>query len=372
MSKESYITDYILNYDLDIERMIMDFKNYVIHIIENNSRGYFSYEDKEEIISDVFLSVWHNKKKIDDKKPLKNYIAGITKNLIRVKFKNINKLENEVYLENEDAVYLKDIDIIYEQDEINQAITEELNNMKKKEYQIFCKYYYLSKSISEISKEMKLSEINVKVKLHRIRKKLKTRLIKRGIAIKILSIILVLFAVTGIVFAKEIVQFVKHLFINTSDGVETAIKNGYIQEVDMEYVKNSDIEVKVDYILMDDFNLNIMFNINLPEFNNLSYLELNNLIITDENNNILITQFKNRNKYLEFCKKNKIENTDNYTAIGTYKYSTLVYNCQKSNYSYSYIIQSDEFPKSKKLHISFDEVILYSGNNNLGRTSLFK
>ena len=92
MSKESYITDYILNYDLDIERMIMDFKNYVIHIIENNSRGYFSYEDKEEIISDVFLSVWHNKKKIDDKKPLKNYIAGITKNLIRVKFKNINKL----------------------------------------------------------------------------------------------------------------------------------------------------------------------------------------------------------------------------------------------------------------------------------------
>lgn len=363
MNRESYITDYIINYDLDIERMIMDFKNYVIHIIENNSKGSFSYEDKEEIISDVFLSVWHNKKKIDNTKPLKNYIAGITKNLIRVKFKKMNKLENEVSLEDEDPIDLKDIDMVYEQDEINQVIAEELNNMKNEEYQIFCKYYYFSKSISEISKEMKLSENNVKVKLHRVRKKLKTQLIKRGILIKVLPIVLVLFTITGIVFAKEIVQFVKHLFINTSDGVETAIENGYMQEVDMEYIKDSNVEVKVDYILMDDFNLNIMFNINIQETNNLSSIELNNLVITDENNNLLLTEFKNRIMYLEFCKKNKIENTNNHIALGTYNYSTLTYDYQNSNYLYSYIIRSDEFPKSKKLHISFNEIILYSGNS---------
>lgn len=362
MNKENYITDYILNYDLDIERMIMDFKNYVLHIIENNSKGNFSYEDKEEIISDVFLSVWHNKKKIDNTRPLKNYIAGITKNLIRVKFKKMNKLGNEISLEDEDPIDLKNIDIVYEQDEINQVIAEELNNMKREEYQIFCKYYYLSKSISEIAKEMKLSENNVKVKLHRIRKKLKTRLLKRGIVIKILSIVLVLFAVTGIVFAKEIVQFVKHIFINISDGVETAIENGYIQEVDMEYVKDSDIEVKVDYILMDDFNLNIMFNINLQEVNNVSRIELNNMIITDENENIILAKFENDNKYEQFCKEKGLDITYNNIGYGNYIGNVTMYDTEESNYKCSYTIKSEKFPTSKKLNISFEEITLLSSN----------
>ncbi len=362
MNKESYITDYIVNYDLDIEKMIADFKNYVLHIIENNSKGSFSYEDKEEIISDVFLSIWHNKEKIDTTKPLKNYIAGITKNLLKVKFKKINKVETEITLEDEDTVDLKNIDIVYEQDEINNVIAEELNNMKKQEYQIFCKYYYLSKSIREIAKEMNLSENNVKVKLHRVRKKLKTRLIKRGIGIKIVSIILVLFVVTGVVFAKEIVQFVKHIFINTSDGVESAIENGYIQEVNMDYIQNNNVDIKVDYILMDDFNLNIMFNIDLKEIKELSLIELNNVAITDENGNILLTEFKDKNKYLEFCKKNKIENTNNYIALGYYNYSSLTYDYQNSTYLYSYIVRSENFPKSKKLHIAFDEIVLFSGN----------
>lgn len=362
MNKENYITDYIINYDLDIEKMISDFKNYVLHIIENNSKGLFSYEDKEEIISDVFLSIWHNKKKIDNTKPLKNYIAGVTKNLIKVKFKKISKSENSISLEDEDSIDLKDIDIIYERNEINKAISEELNNMKKEEYQIFCKYYYLSKSINEIAKEMNLSESNVKIKLHRVRKKLKTGLIKRGIGIKIASIILVLFAITGVVFAKEIVQFVKHIFINTSDGVETAIENGYGQEVNMNYTQNNNIDIKVDYILMDDFNLDIMFNIGLKELKELSSIELNNLAITDENGNILLTEFNDRNKYLEFCRKNKIENTDNYIALGYYNYSSLTYDYQNSTYLYSYIVRSDNFPKSKKLHITFDEIVLFSGN----------
>lgn len=365
MSKESYITDYILNYDLDIERMIIDYKNYVIHIIENNSKGSFSYEDKEEIISDVFLSVWHNKKKIDATKPLKNYIAGITKNLIRVKFKNINKLTTEISLEKEDAIDLKDINMVYEQDEINQVIAEELNNMKKDEYQIFCKYYYFSKSIKEIARDMKLSENNVKVKLHRVRKKLKTRLIKRGIVIKVLSIVLVLFTVTGIVFAKEIVQFVKHLFINASDGVETAIENGYMQEVDMEYVKDNNTEIKVDSVLMDDFNLNIIFNIDLQEIHNVSRIKFNNIVITDENENIILAEFEDKNKLKQFCKDKGIENTLNNIGCGNYIGNTTIYDTNETTYKCSYTVKSDKFPKSRRLNISLDEITLLNGNREI-------
>lgn len=363
MNKENFITDYIVNYDLDIEKMIKDFKDYILHIVNNNSRGILTHEDKEEIVSDVFLSIWHNKEKIDSTKPLKNYIAGITKNLIKTKFKKINKLKDEVHIDTEETIDLKDVELVFEQEQISKAIAEELHNMKKTEYEVFCKYYYFSKSIKEISNEMKNSESNVKVKLHRIRKKLKSNLVKRGINFKALSIILILSMVTGVVFAKEILEFISNIFINTSEGVGTAIENGYIQDVDMDYEKNNGAEVKVDYVLMDDFNLNIMFNINLQEDNpKIKKVEFSNLIITDENDNILVAEFESNNKYEQFCKARNIEVTHNNIACGNTTQNLAMYDSQDSNYKCSYSAVSNGYPKSKKLNISFDKIVLLDLN----------
>lgn len=370
--KTEFITDYIINYDLDIEKMILDFKDYILSIVDRSSKGILKYEDKEEIVSDVFLSVWHNKKRIDNTKPLKCYIAGITKNLIRTKFKNLKKFENDTLLEEKEIVDLNNIDIICEEDEINQVIAQELNNMKKKDYEIFCKYYYLSKSIKEISNELNISESNVKVRLHRIRKKLKVNLSKKGIIAKIVPVVLVICFVTGVTFAKQILEFISVKFFNASEGVDTAVENGYLQKIDMEYQNgnntenNSDVGVKVDYILMDDFYLNIVFNIDLQETNNLSGIDFDSLVITDEENNLLLTKFENRSKYQQFCEENGIEKTFNHMAIGTYNSSNLVYDYKNSNYTSSYTIRTfeDSFPRARKLSISFDSIILYTGKRN--------
>ena len=52
--------------------------------------------------------------------------------------------------------------------------------MKEEDRRIFTNYYYYSKKIKEISKELNISEIKVKSRLSRIRKKLKKELEKRG------------------------------------------------------------------------------------------------------------------------------------------------------------------------------------------------
>ena len=57
---------------------------------------------------------------------------------------------------------------------------EELKNMKEEDRKIFKSYYYSSKKIKDISKELNISEIKVKSRLSRIRKKLKKELEKRG------------------------------------------------------------------------------------------------------------------------------------------------------------------------------------------------
>ena len=67
-----------------------------------------------------------------------------------------------------------------EENEKTRIIMEELKNMKEEDRKIFKSYYYSSKKIKDISRELGISEIKVKSRLSRIRKKLKKELEKRG------------------------------------------------------------------------------------------------------------------------------------------------------------------------------------------------
>lgn len=152
-----------------------------IYIIIKNNESTFSNEDIEEIASDVFLTIWKNKEKLDINKEIAPYIAGITRNLILKKkrkvkgnVEDIEDLQNYLY---------KEIDVTHKQIEENEQINilnNLLSKMKEEDKNIFTYYYYKSKKIKEISIMMGISEIKVKSRLSRIRKKLKKELEKRG------------------------------------------------------------------------------------------------------------------------------------------------------------------------------------------------
>lgn len=238
--KEDTIKNYIVNGKLNVEKMIKNFNAYIHTIVENNVGTKLSNEDKEEIISDVFLTVWHNKEKIDSNGPLKYYIAGITKNIISNKLREQKKYNRQVEFEDAEILQdLKDINLVFEERQILRAISEELNNMKELDYKIFSKYYYYSKSIKEIAKELNMSESNVGVKLHRIKKKLRKNLEKRGFTYKkILSVILILFLLTGVVFGKQIVNYVKQIIEKEERVEETKPENPMINmTADSETIK---------------------------------------------------------------------------------------------------------------------------------------
>ncbi len=152
-----------------------------VYIIIKNNESTFSNEDIEEIASDVFLTIWKNKEKLDINKEIAPYIAGITRNLILKKkrkvkgnVEDIEDLQNYLY---------KEIDVTHKQIEENEKINilnNLLSKMKEEDKNIFTYYYYKSKKIKEISIMMGISEIKVKSRLSRIRKKLKKELEKRG------------------------------------------------------------------------------------------------------------------------------------------------------------------------------------------------
>ena len=367
--EEYTIQKYIKNNKLDIENMINDYKDYIYIIVKNNSKGYLNNEDVEEVVSDVFLTIWHNKNRIDDDKPLKKYIAGITKKLILKKYREKKHTNLEMSLDDEIvSSELNNIEYVYENNLVEETINEELNNLTELEYNIFTKFYYFSKSIKEISKEMNISESLVKVKLHRIRKKLKKNLEKKGIVFKniIIIFIVAMVIVSGYVIGREIV---KHFFIDSSNGVEKAVENGYIESYEIEdNYKSNNVSISVDSVLMDDYNLAIIFCLKFDDksyIDKINYCEFDNLLIMDENNNLIVTKFEGNNNDSKLL--NFFDNSgNNYPGINDGSESIHIKSKSDNEIIMTYVTHSSKFPKSHKLNIMLDRISLYSSNNDLG------
>ena len=366
--EENTIEKYIKNNILDIEQLIKDYKTYIYAIAKNNSKGFLKNEDIEEIVSDTFLTIWHNKNKIEKNKMLKNYISAVTKNLVLKKFREKQSSNLNISLNDENlSSKYNDIEYVYENSLIEKTINEELKNFTKLEYQIFTKYYYFSKSIKEIASEMNISESLVKVKLHRVRKKLKERLKSKGIIPKNLVIVfaILLIAISSFVIAKEII---KHFFLDSSNGVEEALNDGYVENYELQNNSYSNgISIEVESVLMDDYNLAIVFCLkfdNIEYVKNAYYCNFDNLLIMDENNNLIVTKFEGKIKDSKLL--NFFDINNNYPGISNGNESVHIKSKDDDEIVLTYVTNSSEFPKSHKLKIITDEISLHYSEDNLG------
>ena len=172
------IFSYISDNKLDIEKVMDEYTNYVYVIIKNSYTN-FSNEDIEEIALDVFLTLWNNQNRLNYNKKLSSYIAGITRNLIKKKYRDIINTDN---IEDYEMILsdIENIELNFIHKEKNQIIKEEMERLKEEDKIIFHLYYYDEKSIKDIAKSLNVSESKIKSKLFRIRKRLHKRLKKRG------------------------------------------------------------------------------------------------------------------------------------------------------------------------------------------------
>lgn len=172
MNKIKQINNYITINGLDLDRIVDDFTPYVKTIINNMANENLSYEDKEEILSDTFFILWKNRfNNIDS---LDSYIAGITRNLVKEKFKK-RKITYDIS-DYENIIGFDDIDLFSEKRNKVEIVNKSLKKLNELDLKIVSMFYYSSKSTKDIAKELNLSEINVRSKLFRIRKKIRKEL----------------------------------------------------------------------------------------------------------------------------------------------------------------------------------------------------
>ena len=179
MEEKNLIKSYFdKNGNLELDKIVNDYTNYVFIIIRNMSKDMLTKEDIEEIISDVFLVVWKNKDKLDLNQELKPYIAGISKNIIKNKLRSLKVADT--LDENYEIKSNFNVEEYTESKEINDIIINELKEIGEPDISIFIMFYYKGKKAREIAEIFNFTEINISTKLHRIRTKLKEVLVERG------------------------------------------------------------------------------------------------------------------------------------------------------------------------------------------------
>ena len=157
-----------------LDRCISKYAPYVSGIVRNIIGSTLPEEDREEVISDVFVSLWKSRERLDETEGgnLKGYIAAISRNLAKNKLRDTGKTLAVTELDDE---FPDDFSVETELDkkEVIRKITDCLRTFKEEDRICFIKYYYYHLKIKEIAKEMNLTESAVKSKLARSRERIR-------------------------------------------------------------------------------------------------------------------------------------------------------------------------------------------------------
>ncbi len=163
---------------LDIEKVINCYNSYIYKILK---KSISNEADIEEILSDVFIIFWKNYKKLDNGTAVKPYLIGITRNLIKKKYRKEYRINIEnIELYKNDISLNINIEDLAENEYKSRIIADSLSNMRDIDKQVFMMFYYNQKKIKDISKTLKISEAKVKIILYRTRKFIKKDLKERG------------------------------------------------------------------------------------------------------------------------------------------------------------------------------------------------
>ncbi len=144
-------------------------------IIRNIANGQLTHEDIEEVVTDVFVTLWRNADKLETDM-LKPYIICITKSRAKDR---LRKLKNNI-IGSGDVPAQANVFDECENSDLYKALQEEVCNIPEPDREILVRYYYYYQSVGKISEVMNINAGTVRSKLHRTRQKLKKALTDRG------------------------------------------------------------------------------------------------------------------------------------------------------------------------------------------------
>lgn len=151
---------------------------------------------------------------------------------------------------------------------------------------------------------------------------------------------------TSVVFAKDIINFITNLFTNSTKAIDTAVENGFVQNIDMDFVFDKNIGIRATQITTDNRNLDIAFEY-YSNKTDITNIEIKDFIIKDEQNNIIFYNLE---------KSNKIDMTN--CISSTCKRNNEV-TIKNNNFYESFLITaSKDLPNFKEIIVEIQSFVL--------------
>ena len=163
-----------------LEEIMNRYNAYVTTISKEILAGKGTNEDVEEVVSDVFISLWNTAERIDYEKytSIKAYIGMITRNKAKDKIRAIKHWDLELY---DDVVLIDNqSEKIMEQKEQQRIIQKLFQQLKPIDQEIFLLYYYNYLKIEEIALQLNMNPQTIKTRLRRGRETLRNALRREG------------------------------------------------------------------------------------------------------------------------------------------------------------------------------------------------
>ena len=150
-----------------IDEAIEVYTPYLSTVLYNMLGNRLPKEDIEEILSDVFVTLWKNADTIDlEKGTLRAYLAAVARNFA---LKKLNKQRDYTSL---DEIELPDEAPIPEEN-TTESVWDAVMSLGEPDNEIFVRYYIFGEKIREIAKATGVNPSTVKTKLSRGKRKLK-------------------------------------------------------------------------------------------------------------------------------------------------------------------------------------------------------
>jgi RNA polymerase sigma-70 factor (family 1) len=150
----------------DVHAFAEIYKRYAKSLADFTASKLFSLEDAQDIIHDLFVKLWKDRKQLNITSNLKTYLFTITRHRIIDKIRrNITREEYAVMLQSMSNPHQPNIEQQIAAKELQKTIENSLNKLSPKVKQIYQLSREENLSISEIAEKLELSEQTVKNQL---------------------------------------------------------------------------------------------------------------------------------------------------------------------------------------------------------------
>lgn len=156
------------NNEKAIKELIDKYGRYVAAVVCGVSGAVFKAEDVEEVVSDVFYSVWKNRHNILEIDSIKPYLAQAARNITKNKF---SQVKDEQLLDDEIEAFDTEAteELIIRKEKIS-IVKEFMGTMKYPDKDILAAYYFRDYKLEDIAAMYELPLSTVKSKIYRGRK----------------------------------------------------------------------------------------------------------------------------------------------------------------------------------------------------------